>query len=50
MDLVNAMNKQAARVSNAAETESSVALGTLKQIADLEKNLPKVPKVRSREL
>ncbi|KAF5900958.1 laminin subunit gamma-2-like, partial [Clarias magur] len=44
IDLVNAMNKQAARVSSAAETESAAALGTLKQISDLEKNLPKVPK------
>ncbi|XP_053089765.1 laminin subunit gamma-2 [Pangasianodon hypophthalmus] len=41
---VNAMNKQAARLSNAAETESTVALDTLKQISDLEKNLPKAPK------
>lgn len=47
---VNAMNKQAAHLSNAAEAESTVALDTLKQISDLEKNLPKAPKVLSNEL
>ncbi|XP_017326854.2 laminin subunit gamma-2 [Ictalurus punctatus] len=41
---VNAMNRQASRLSKAAETESTVALDTLKQISDLEKNLPKAPK------
>ncbi|TSO57285.1 Laminin subunit gamma-2 [Bagarius yarrelli] len=41
---VNAMDKEAARLSKAAETESTVALDTLKQISDLEKDLLKVPK------
>lgn len=44
------MNRQASRLSKAAETESTVALDTLKQISDLEKNLPKAPKVLSSEL
>lgn len=47
---VDAMNKQAARLSQAAETEGNVALETVKQISDLEKNLPKVPKVLSNKL
>lgn len=49
-DLVNAMNKQAAHLSNEAAAESTVALDTLKQISDLEKNIPKAPKVLSNEL
>ncbi|XP_060786974.1 laminin subunit gamma-2 [Neoarius graeffei] len=42
--LVNTMNKQAAHLSNEAAAESTVALETLKQISDLEKNIPKAPK------
>ncbi|KAG7329883.1 hypothetical protein KOW79_006105 [Hemibagrus wyckioides] len=41
---VSAMDKQAVRLSKSAETESKVALDMLKQISDLEKNLPKAPK------
>ncbi|KAI5103910.1 laminin subunit gamma-2 [Silurus meridionalis] len=44
MAQVDAMNKLAARLSNGAEKESTVALDTLKQISDLGKNLPKAPK------
>lgn len=44
------MDKQAARLSKSAETESKVALDMLKQISDLEKNLPKAPKVLRNEL
>ncbi|KAK2860991.1 hypothetical protein Q7C36_005157 [Tachysurus vachellii] len=41
---VKAMDKQADRLIKAAETESTLALDMLKQISDLEENLPKAPK------
>ena len=39
MALVNKMQKQAARVTDAAQAESQVALDSLKQISELEKTL-----------
>ncbi|XP_072544361.1 laminin subunit gamma-2 [Salminus brasiliensis] len=41
--LVDAMQKQAAFVSGAAQAESKVAMDTLKLISDLEKNITTIP-------
>lgn len=39
--IVNVIQKQAAQLTDSAKSESTVAVDTLKQISDLEKNLPK---------
>lgn len=48
--LVDAMQKQAAGVSSAAQAESKVALDTLKLISDLEKNIITAPEDSTADL